>query len=77
MSTTDEAGTCSSGEENVYSSSSTFGPGMVLYNDIALTDEVNTNSEGYNYVLYIAANEIYEFMLNTEGTVAAFTGVGC
>ena len=74
---TSEVGTCSMGEETVFSSSSTFGTGMVLYADIDLTIEINTNSEGYNYVLYVSANDIYEFMTNTGGTVAADTTLGC
>lgn len=72
-----DVGTCSAGSETVFSSSASFGTGMILYADMGLTIEINTNSEGYNYVLYEAANDIYEFMTNTGGTVAADTTLGC
>jgi hypothetical protein len=69
----DEVGVCSLGNETVFSDSSTFGTGMILYIDSDLETEVT----GYFYVYNVDTDEVYNFVDDTGGMVAAPTGFGC
>ena len=66
----DDIGVCSLGDESVFSDSSTFGSGMILYLDQALTSEVT----GYFYVYDVPNNAVYNFVNDSGGTVAAYSG---
>jgi hypothetical protein len=66
----DDIGVCSLGDEAVFSDSSLFGTGMILYIDSGLTTEVS----GYFYVYDVPNDAVYNFVDDSGGTVAAYSG---